>query len=251
MGLFKDLAISLDPSLMMEVVGLDPDSWQREILQSNWDRALLLCSRQAGKSTVTSLLALHEALYRAPSLILLVSPSLRQSQEIFKKVQGCYQSFEGSFPATMVSGLRLELENGSRIISLPGSEHTIRGYSGAGMIVVDEAAFTEDELYYSVRPMLAVSRGRLLALTTAWGKSGWFYKEWTEGSESWKRIKVTADQCPRISRDFLEEELQSMGEWRYRREYFCEFADAETQLFPTDLISKAVNHDINPIDLFA
>src|SRR4029434_3443645 len=99
---------------------------------------------------------------------------------------------------TAESALRLELANGSRIISLPGDEGTIRGFSGVAMLIIDEAALVADSLYYSVRPMLAVSRGRLVALSTPFGKRGWFHDEW-HGAGAWQRLKVTAQDCPRIS----------------------------------------------------
>jgi hypothetical protein len=79
------------------------------------------------------------------------------------------------------SALRLELRNGSRIVSLPGDETTVRGYSGVRLLVVDEAARVPDDLYFSIRPMLAVSGGRLVCLSTPFGKRGFFYEAWTEG----------------------------------------------------------------------
>ena len=60
-----------------------------------------------------------------------------------------------------------------------------------------------DSLYYSVRPMLAVSGGRLVCLSTPFGKRGFFHLEWTKG-QGWERIKITVDQCPRISKALLE-----------------------------------------------
>src|SRR5688500_13483424 len=76
-----------DAVALMRQTGLDPDPWQEALLRSPASRILLLCSRQSGKSTVTACLALYQALYVPGSLILLLSPSLRQSQELFKKVQ--------------------------------------------------------------------------------------------------------------------------------------------------------------------
>ena len=61
--LAHDIALALDPCLLMQEAGLEPDPWQESFLRSNSDRQLLLCTRQAGKSTVTAILALHEALY--------------------------------------------------------------------------------------------------------------------------------------------------------------------------------------------
>ncbi len=113
-------------------------------------------------------------------------------------------------PAEAESALRLELANGSRLVSLPGTERTVRGYSGVALLVIDEAARVSDALYYSVRPMLAVSGGALLALTTPDGKRGWFYEAWS-GAEPWRRVEVKARDCPRISPEFLREERRVLG----------------------------------------
>jgi hypothetical protein len=64
----------------------------------------------------------------------------------------------------------MTLANGSRIISLPGDEETIRGYSGVRRLIVDEASRVLDPLYFAIRPMRApmraVSQGRMICLST-------------------------------------------------------------------------------------
>jgi hypothetical protein len=75
-----------DPVSLMQSVGILPDPWQAQVLRSSAHRLLLLCCRQSGKSTVSAALAWHTALAQPGSLILLLSPSLRQSQELFRKV---------------------------------------------------------------------------------------------------------------------------------------------------------------------
>jgi len=244
--LANDLAMALDPALMMAQAGTPADPWQAEVLSSSARRQLLMCSRQSGKSTVTAALALHTAIYRAPALILLLSPSLRQSSELFRKVAYLYGQHEGAAPADAATLLRLELRNGSRIVSLPGTEATIRGYSGVDLLIIDEAARVDDSLYYSVRPMLAVSGGRLVALTTPFGKRGWFHKEWTEGA-GWQRTKITADDCPRISREFLEEERNSLGNWWYEQEYMCEFTETTDSLFLYEDVVGALSAEVQPL----
>ncbi len=63
------------------------------------------------------------------------------------------------------------LENGSRIVSLPGTEGTIRSYSAVRLLLVDEASRVDDDTIAAVRPMLAVSGGQLIALSDARGPS--------------------------------------------------------------------------------
>jgi hypothetical protein len=134
------------------------------------------------------------------------------------------------------------------VVSLPGEERTIRGYSGVNLLVIDEAARVPDALYYSVRPMLAVSGGSLVALSTPFGKRGWFYEEWG-GSNAWERVKVTAAECPRIPADFLAEERLSLGDRWYRQEYECSFEDTISAVFLSEDIAAMSRDDIEPLDL--
>jgi len=66
---------------------------------------------------------------------------------------------------------------------------------------LDEVACVEDELYFAVRPMLAVSGGALMMLSTPYGMRGVFFEEWS-GGHGWERYEVPASQCPRISEEF-------------------------------------------------
>ena len=76
------------PSSLMMAAGLEPDPWQSDVLASTASRILLLCCRQAGKSTVTAALALSTVMTLPGALVLLISPSQRQSGELFRKVTG-------------------------------------------------------------------------------------------------------------------------------------------------------------------
>jgi hypothetical protein len=237
-----------DAVLMAERAGIEPDAWQADLLRSDARQLILNCSRQSGKSTITSILALHQAIYKPDSLILLLSPSLRQSQELFRKLQTFYGELESSSlpTATEESSLRMELSNGSRIIALPGKEATIRGFSGVALLIIDEASRVEDALYQSVRPMLAVSGGRIVLLSTPFGKRGFFHQEWTNGI-GWQRVKITADQCPRIDPEWLESEKAMIGSWWHRQEYGCEFIETTDSVFNFNDIEKAISKDVEPL----
>jgi hypothetical protein len=189
----------------------------------------------------------HRAVYFPASIVLLLSPSLRQSGELFRKVVTMAGKLGSRVPVEAESALRLELENGSRIISLPGSEGSVRGYSGVAVLVVDEASRVDDALYYSIRPMLAVSGGRLIALTTPWGKRGFFFREWTDGGPEWAKVKVLATECPRIPAAFLEQERRSMPERWFRQEYGCSFEDNDDAAFGFDLVAGMVCKDVRPL----
>src|SRR6266545_6393727 len=228
-----------DPARILWETGRRPDPWQAKLLTSTSRRMLLLCSRQAGKSLTAAALALRDAFLQPGALVLLLSPTQRQSGELFKdKVKRLYSGLARPVPCTQESALTMELTNGSRIVALPGDEETVRGYSGVTTLIVDEAARVPDALYYSIRPMLAVSKGRLVCLSTPWGRLGWFFDTW-KGDERWERVKITAEQCPRIPPEFLAEERKALGEHWYAQEYWCEFRDTVDSVLSYDDIMAA------------
>lgn len=232
------LAAAIDPVAFARRAGIQPDPWQADVLRSTDQRMLLNCSRQSGKTTTTALLGLYTAMHTPNSLVLILSPSLRQSSEFFRTLARLYAASGATVPSTAETLLRLELENGSRVLSLPASEKTVRGFPAVDLLLIDEASRVLDDLYATVRPMLAVSNGRLVALSTPYGKRGWWSNAW-HSIDPWKRVKITADQCPRISPAFLAEERRELGEWWFQQEYFAEFMDAETQVFTSAEIEAA------------
>jgi hypothetical protein len=240
-------ADTLDPVAFAERAGITPDGWQRDVLRSTATQQLLNCSRQSGKSTVSAVIALHQALYVPESLVLVLSPSLRQSQELYRKVLDTYAAAGAPVPATVENRLALELSNGSRIVSLPGKEATVRGFSGVALLVVDEASRVPDELYAAIRPMLAVSRGRIIALSTPAGKRGWFFDAWTEGGEAWHRTLITAHDVPRIDPAWLEAERRSIPASVFEQEYACVFGEVDDAAFAHADIRAAVTPTIVPL----
>jgi hypothetical protein len=242
-SLASELRLALDRVSFARSVGVEPDPWQEDLLRSSSERTLLNCSRQSGKSTVAGVLAVHAALYEPHSLILLLSPTLRQSQELFKKCLSLYRIADKPVLPESETALTLTLENGSCVVSLPGKEATIRGYSGVRLLAIDEAARVPDDLYASVRPMLAVSGGRLVALSTPFGTRGWWYEAW-RSSERWERYEVPATEVPRISPAFLEEERRNVGEWWFKQEYFCEFLDSQSQAFRREDIDAMFSEEV-------
>lgn len=247
MNLVDDLLMAMDPVALSRRSGIEPDPWQADVLRGGASRMLLNCSRQSGKSTTTATIAIHTALYDPGALVLLLSPSLRQSQELFRKCLDAYRALDRPVPASAESAMRLELENGSRIVSLPGTDGSVRGFSAVRLLVIDEASRVEDGLYYAVRPMLAVGAGRLIAMSTPHGKRSWWYHEWTDGGTEWRRVEVPATDCPRISAAFLAEEEQALGPRWYRQEYLCSFEETSDQLFSYDDVMGAVTSDVVPL----
>jgi hypothetical protein len=242
-SLAEDLTLALDRVAFARELGISPDPWQEDLLRSGSNRVLLNITRQGGKSTMSALIALHRALYHPGSLVLCLAPAERQSKELFSKIVGFYRKLHDAPPPESDRKLGMHLANGSRIEALPGSERTVRSFSGVDLLILDESARIEDALYYAVKPMIAVSGGRLLMLSTPYGKRGSFHKEWTEG-EGWERYEVPASECPRIPPEFLEAEKRSMPEWWFSQEYGCQFMETEDQVFSHEMIAGARDDEL-------
>jgi hypothetical protein len=216
---------------VMRRLGLEPDPWQADVLESDHPRMLLNCCRQGGKSTAVAMVALVKALVEPRTLVLLVSRSHRQSMELFRIVTDFLERVRVK-EIIRQSSEEVLLGNRSRIVTLPCKEETIRGYSNVGLLIIDEAARVPDDLYRAARPMLAVSRGRMICLSTPYGKRGFFWNAWARGGNDWKRIEVPAERIPRISQTFLEEERRALGDSWFRQEYGCSFEALEGLVYP-------------------
>jgi Terminase large subunit, T4likevirus-type, N-terminal len=240
----------LDPVEFVRTrLGLDPDPRQIEVLQSTAKRAILNCSRQWGKSTIAAAKAVHRAFTHENITILVASPTQRQSAEFLRKAAamvvklGIQPRGDGDNPISLL------FPNGSRIVGLPGTEDTVRGFSAVSLILIDEASCVEDRMYKALRPMLAVGEGDLWLLSTPRGKQGFFYDCWEHGGAGWFRISVPATECPRISARFLESELEAIGPIWFAQEFMGEFVDNGMAVFARDLIDKALDDSVPPLTL--
>jgi hypothetical protein len=246
--LASDLICALDPvAFCKDRLGFTPDPWQARALSSTANSLALNCARQTGKSSTAGAKATHVAVYEPGSLVLLISPTLRQSRELFAKIMVFIKGLQPAEVLEEDNKSSCTLANNSRIVSLPGEPATARGFSAPRLIIEDEAAWVDDEMHVAIKPMLAVSRGQLWVMSTPFGQRGHFHDIWTNGGPSWERIKVAARECPRIDAAFLERERSQLGDWRFRQEYENQFVSTDDQLFGYDLIMSAFDDSVQPL----
>jgi Terminase large subunit, T4likevirus-type, N-terminal len=224
-------------------LNFEPDSVQRAVLASEAGRGILNCTRQWGKSTVSAVKAVHRAWSRAGSLVLVASPTERQSGELVRKAAEFTRRLGMPARGDGDNSISVAFPNGSRIVGLPGTPTTVRGFSAVSLLLIDEASRVDDALYKTLRPVLAVSGGDMWMMSTPNGKRGFFYEEWT-GSAGWERFCVAATECPRIPAEFLQEERTALGSDWYGQEYMCEFVDNGTTLFQREMVEAALSDDL-------
>jgi hypothetical protein len=219
-------------------LGIEPDPWQIEVLASDHPRKILCCGRQTGKSTVAAILAIHRALTRPGSTVLVVAPGERQAKLLFSKAKRLYEQAGHPLPADSERRTGLELSNGSIIEALPAVERTTRGYS-VDLLIVDEAAGVPDMDYHGILPALIATRGEQVLLSTPRGKRGFFYELW-HSDDDWQRMMVRSDEVDRIKPEDLEVFRATMPEQFFRQEFYCEWLETEGSLFSYGDIQAAL-----------
>jgi hypothetical protein len=268
----------------MRQAGMEPDPMQVQVCTTQGHQ-LVLAHRQRGKSRIAAAVAFEDALTHAGCLDLVVSRSLRQSGELFRKIKEFYHL---TTPMALVKDTEheLELANGSRIISLPGNPDTLVGYSSVHRLILDEAARIPDSTYYALRPMLARSGGTILAITTPFGRRGWFYEAWTgqaaeeqldvatverlladldfpieEYSEpgieapaaldgtvyQWTRTFAPVTYHPRLSKAYIANERLNVPALWFSQEWLCEFVELGNVVFRYDDLLAMSSPDVQPL----
>lgn len=236
-------------SLKLSPYGNILDDWQKRVLDSKKKNQILNTSRQVGKSTVVAIKALHRAIFNEDQLILIIAPSLRQSQELFKKVIYYAKQIADLPDKVEDNQLSIGFTNGSRIVALPGNPKTVRGFSAASMVIIDEAAYAEPSLLGAVLPMIAISDGDLLLLSTPNGKIGFFWDVWSKGGDDWDKLEVPWWECPRHSHDRLMGHKMVIGDYQFSVEFECRFRDAQDAVFSYDDIMAAMG-DVEPLQIY-
>jgi Terminase large subunit, T4likevirus-type, N-terminal len=220
MNTMHELAYMVDPALWVrQVLGIEPASWQDEFLRARQGASIIvLTARQVGKTTVAGWAIAHFMIFNSNSMNVVACPSQRQSAEAVRRVRDCLLKAGCKLKTDNVYAI--ELDNGSRVLALPGSEDSIRGVTVDGWIIADEAARLSEELIAAVRPMRARRpEARFAMLSTAWSRTDPFWTVWSNEDPSWLRLKATADTVGLYEEAYLEQERLALGEIAFNREY--------------------------------
>jgi len=234
-----------DPVLFARtVLGFEPYEYQAEFLDAvkTVKRGVLCWGRQTGKTTVVATAAIwfaftHPRIGISPTTVLIVSKALRQSIIMFRTINNMIHGNPLlARSITHETRTTIELSNGAMIVVLPcGHDGSpMRGYT-AHLLIIDEAAFVKESIITEVcMPMLSTTNGTLLMLSTPYGKRHIFYTSFMN-PKFWQR-KYASSICPRITKEFLEEQKIELGNTKFKQEYGAEFVDDSSSWLPQDLI---------------
>ena len=222
------------------VLGVEPYAYQAKLLEDKSKRIVACMGRQTGKTMTIAMKALHFADMNPKVTVLITAPSLRQSMIMFDRIVGfVYASPRLRDKLARVTHTLVCFKNKSRIIALPCSEHRLRGYS-ANMIICDEASWISEKTITQVLfPMLSTTQGYAVFLSTPWDKNHFFYRAFTNPQYSVHKVK--SEECPLVTKDFLDEMRQNMTQEQYQMEYEADFVEALNSYLPQSLIRGCVD----------
>lgn len=213
----------LDPTYTFtEAFGFSPLAWQVPYLEST-DNAVIVKGRQIGASTSAAAICIRYVRHFPNFLAAIVSPSMKQSTEVkLKAKNGLIRLGEDLVQDSQDT---IGLDNGSRIISLPGSPKSVRGWS-AGILIIDEAAFLDPETFLAARATVAATGGRTIVQSTPISPFGHFFDLFSVPDPGWTRYQVSSEDVSTISTAFLASEKLKLTDDEYAQEYLGQFASA-------------------------
>lgn len=240
----KRALYTLSPSRWsFRVLQFELDGWQARLVDTPAPaRIISLTHRQAGKTSAAAVGIGHSMIWRMPgSTSLVLAPTLRQSSELIRNLRS--RLLTAGEKLVVDNTFSCELANGSRCLALPGADDAaIRGLSIDGDLIVDEAARVSDSLFEAALPMMVrhSKTARLILLSTAWARQGFFWRAWSEGdARDWIEIEARVDECLHISKADLDRERRSMPPAVFAREYENTFDSLESRFFDADAIAAA------------
>ncbi len=212
------------------------DPWQEEVLKSTSMYLCIISGRQCGKSTVVSILAAETAINSPGEFIIIGAHVIEQAEILFRKIKA-YMEAKHQKEIKKATLQFMELKNGSIIICIPIGDagSSMRGYT-ATMIIIDEAALIHDRAWEAIEPIISVTKGKVILLSTPQSKKGFFYKAFI--NEDYQNFHISARDCPRHTKEFLDRKESEMSPVAFGQEYLGEFLDDYNRKFTEEWIKK-------------
>jgi len=223
-----------------ELIPLYP--YQRRLIEAckNHRFNIVLSSRQSGKTTNLTILALFEACFKDYKNIIIVANKEDTAKMIFKRVKMAYEAL----PIWLKPGVKswgqtsLELANGSYIGISTTTGSAARGQT-IHVLLLDELAFIEpdsivEDFMRSVLPTISRSKkSKILITSTPRGTNNVFYKMYTaatkKGTDDWNGFnyeRVDWRELPDRDEEWRKQEIAKLGSIEaFNQEYDCEFLE--------------------------
>lgn len=196
-------------------------------------------SRQIGKSSLAQIILIYSCLKQSNSVSISVSPIIAQSRKMYEDVLTVARQI---IKKDNGSTLEITFINNSKILFRSGEQKdSLRGYTikGSGVLICDEAAYLQDDLFYKVLvPTTNVNHSDIFLMSTPRYKSGVFYDLYTKGIiNADKDYKIMSfdwtkyDTSKYLPVETLELYRQQMPKAAFLAEFCGQFIDSDGAVF--------------------
>ncbi len=218
---------------------MELDNWQKEVLATKGN-IVLRSGRQVGKSTVIAIKTAKYALENSKKTVMIISKTERQAGLLFTKILLNIHNINKNAikkgkdrPTKHI----INLKNNSIIHCLPAGDtgYGIMGFT-IDLLIADEAAFIPEEVWNSIIPALAITRGNVWLLSTPFVKEGYYYNCFSD--PSFTSFHTSSEDCPRKDNAFLAHKKATLTKAQYAQMYLGQFRDEVRQFFSDELIRE-------------
>jgi hypothetical protein len=209
----------------------------------------LLCGRQVGKTTAMSIRAVELVVnhYKEGEFVLINSITEKQAYHMLAKAQAYAEEV---YPRETMRNKedkptkhRLLFKNGAGILCYASGENGegLRGFT-IKKLMPDEGSRMSEEYFIATLPMLSIVKGTMDIASTPFGKhhkdgsEKFFYK--CSKDENFNKIYVSAKDCPRHPKEYLEKMKKTLSRLAYLQEFLAEFTDELLRVFDKDWVEK-------------
>lgn len=225
----------------MTITFPDLEPWQKDVLDTHKNSEynywyVIKSIRQCGKSVLAQLLLIMASFTQGGAVSLCVSPVMSQSRKMYEDiVRICggliTKANGGTYEITFINKSKILFRSAEQGDSIRGN--TVKG---SGILVVDEAAYIKDEIFYSVLvPTTNVNKNAIFIFSTPKFKTGFFYELYLKGLKGHKNLKTfdwtQYDLSKYLTEEMLEMYRQQMPRMSFASEFLGEFIDADGSVF--------------------
>lgn len=212
------------------------EEWQQPVFDDFKDGLFpiqcIKAKRQVGKSIIAEVCVLYKSFDKDGSISVIVEPTLSQSRRVFKQILkaigGETSPIIKSANATL---LEIEFNNGSSIILRSAEQkENLRGLTVTGVLVIDEAAFIQDDIFEILYPIVDANSSPVIIISTPLFLSGEFYEKYIEGIGGYSSIVKSYnwseyDTSKYLPKEKLEYYRSHLSPLRFKSEYEGEFIE--------------------------
>lgn len=197
----------------------------------------VLAKRQIGKSVLLEQILLYYAFNKKGTTSIAISPTNKQNRRIFGEMNDSIMKFcPDLVKKSNISTQEIEFINGSQILFLSAAQKdSLRGYTVSGVLVMDECAYIQDDVFYMCLPYTNVHKAPVVLTSTPKFKQGFFYDNYLKGMSGISGFKTydlnTFDTSMLLSNDKLELYRQQLPKLQFQSEYMGQFIDSDSMVF--------------------